>query len=313
VTPGEARIVLQEARRWADEGLIGRDVLSSLEARYGDTAAGASPAGFGAVVLFGVGGTLLGGAGIAAVELLGFSSTWKAYLFALFAAAFAALGLTAASRRIHSEGLSDALLVAAIIHGLAASVTSLDREARIPALACAALPAVLFWKRRHRRLVPAASSIAFFPAVAGGIQAVFSNFPWISSMLYGAATVSFLAMTLALGKRLAAPWRMEVLGIAALGAASAALVVSQNMLHLSSSRSHELFLGAVMTGVLALGLTTREKGLSVAAGAVLVVDVVTYAFDVGGLFTGVVLLILLALIALAKAESVRRAGASARA
>jgi hypothetical protein len=58
--------------------------------------------------------------------------------------------------------------------------------------------------------------------------------------------------------------------------------------------------------VFAVGLAAREKGLIFGAGLVLVVDALVFAFDIGGYFTGVVLLLAIAGAILWKATKGRR-------
>lgn len=293
MTPAEAAVVLREARKWASEGLLPRESLATVEARYGAVADGTSAGGrSGAIALLGLGGALLGAAVIGLLVVLGVSPGLRAYALIASAAGWLAVGM-AMARRSPTEGLADALLVAALVDVIGAGAASMG-ERSIPALAASLLSPFLFWWFRDRRLVPTAAGFAFYPLTAIAAATVLSSTSRLAAAVYAIAGVAWLVAALVLGKALRSPWRNEVLATASLGVATCAIAFSHGVLSMTSSTKVELAVGVAMGVLFATGLVAREKGLIFGAGLMLVIDALVFAFDLGGYLTGVILLVLLA-------------------
>lgn len=304
MTPREARRILEEARQWADEGLLGAEALSTIETRYAplvDQEGDSLPVR----LLYALGGLLLGAAAIALVVFADVSEAWRApSLFALGLVGLAAGGALMALRQ---EGFTDAAFLAGLVPMTFAAAPFTEGTVAY-AVAAAAAPLVVLGLRHHQDITAAAAAAAFAFALPLAVFQVadqagdpdgFSVVWWIAM---AGATAGALLLD-----RFEARFRGDaVAAIAAVGMAAATLGVTADWIDPSWDGAFEVILGAVELGLLAVGLTLRQKGLIVGSSAVVIVDAIVFAFHVGNELWGLATLVAFALVLFTQARLLRR-------
>lgn len=303
--PREAELVLREARAWAAEGLLAAESLATIEARYSADAARAprDDERLATLALYGVGGALLGAAAIALVVFLELDGSAVPYSFLALAVAFVAAGF-GVSYGLKNESLADALMVAGLVATGAMAASGVEWVPFLAPLALVAAP-LLLGARRERRLVPFVASLEFYAGAAATIAA-YDLQEDLATWTFLAMAAAWLAFVLGIGRMIAARWRPEALAVATIGLVPGVVMFSIEILSLDFTGSAELVLGAVMLAILWAGIALKERGMVVGAAAVIAVDAIVYAFDIGGVLTGVGVLVVTAAVMLWQAERIRR-------
>lgn len=314
----DARLAIELARRWTREGLMPSTSLAKLEARHGAEAeADEDPdrESFGASVLYGLGGILLGAAIFAVLVLLedrgvvdnGRVDDVAPWLFlgwgALCAAGAFLLDLVARKPR-----LGDALHVAALLAVTAAAFPKgEDLPLHFVALAFA-LGTLAY--RRPRFLVPFLALVAFNVAFAGLLWSRYltrdEELVFTIWFLYAVAHLAVLVVATRVPK-----WPWPTLGLA-----GATLLVAGTFLGFffdtaseridNWSGDVEVYLAMLMGVALAAGLWLREKGMVLAAALVIAIDAVVFAFEVGDIAGGLVAILAVSGLLIWQASALRR-------
>lgn len=303
--PREAEVVLREARAWAAEGLLPAASLATVESRYAPVAARATPEDerLATLALYGVGGALLGAAAIALVVFLELDGAVVPYSFLALAAAFTAAGF-AVSIGMRNESLADALFVAGLVSTGAMAGSGAEWVPFLSPLGLVAAP-ILLGLRRERRLVPFVAALEFYVGAVATLTA-YDLVAEVASTTFLVLAAAWLAFVFGFGRMIAARWRAEALAVATIGLTPGVVMFTLEVLALDFRGAAELVLGAVMIGVLWAGIASKEKGMVVGAAAVIAVDAIVYAFDIGGVITGVGVLVATAAVMLWQGERIRK-------
>lgn len=312
----DARLALDLARQWAREGLMPAASLAQIEARHArDADDDPDRESFGASVLYGLGGILLGAAIFAVLILLedrgvvdnGRMDDVAPWLFlgwgALCAAGAFALDLVARKPR-----LGDALHVAALLAVTAAAFPK-GEDLPLHFVSLAFALGVLAY-RRSRFLVPFLALVAFNVAFAGLLWSRYltsdEELVFTVWFLYAVAHLAVLVAATRVPK-----WPWPTLGLA-----GATLLVAGTFLGFffdtaseridNWSGDVEAYLAILMGFALAAGLWLREKGMVLAAALVIAIDAVVFAFDVGDIAGGLVAILAVAGLLIWQAGALRR-------
>lgn len=312
----DARLALDLARQWNREGLLPAASLKQLEARHAsDARDDPDSESFGASVLYGLGGVLVGAAvfalllllsdrGVIANDRVNDVAPW---LFlgwgALCACAAFALDLVARRPR-----LGDSFHVAAL---LAVTAASFPRAEGLPlAFLAIAFALAIGAYRRTRFLVPFLALVAVNVAYAGLLFGQYlGNTGEQGSVAWFAYALLQLPALVVAGRRTAWPWPT-------LATAGSTLLVAGTFLYVffdfvseridNFAGDAEIYLALLMGVALAAGLATREKGMVLAAALVIAIDAIVFAFEVGEIIGGLVSILAVAGLLIWQAGALRR-------
>lgn len=302
----DAALVLGEARRWAQRGLLSPAALEEVEREYGAQAASRSEGPtLPQAVLFSLAGVLLAAACIAFTFLSHLSEPSTAWTLAV--CALAAAGIGAALRlRFPGQPWGDALLVTGLVCAGFAMMPD-DAAGRVLVWLALALALAAPWLAGVWSPVPIAAVGVF----TWGLYRATSLFLGRGSFFFDQPNdlgvevwVSIQALyTVGLvGLR----WARLRWWSSAAGAASIALVVpvalfTDQVVHPRADGVAELVVALPEFALLALGIGLRSRELVICPALVIAVDAIVFAFDVGGVGFGVVALLAVAggLVALA--------------
>lgn len=311
----DARIAIDLARQWAREGLLPPESLAAIEARHAaDAVEDPDRESFGASVLYGLGGVLLGCAVFAFLVLLQDNAGWdfqrvedvSPWLFLAWgivcsAAAFS-VDLVAKRPR-----LGDALHVAALVAVTASGFPRAD-ELYLGFLAVAFAAGITYY-RRARFMVPFLAIVALNAAVAsilfGRIGA--SGDTDVAFTIWFAYALVQVAILTAASRMTQWPWPTFTLAAATLLLAGSFIGFWSDMVEWRPFDGHlEVFLALLMGATLAIGLVLREKGLVLASALVIAIDAVVFAFDVGEVIGGLLAILAVAGLLIWQAGALRR-------
>ncbi len=310
------RLALELARQWAGEGLMPPASLATLEARHakGDQPDDPDRESFGASVLYGLGGVLLGSAVFALLVLLQDNGAvspqrmddvapWLFLAWGLLCAGGAVL----LDRVARKPRLGDALHVAALVAVVASGFPQADRLP-LGFVAVAFALAVAAY-RRDRFMVPFLAVVAANVAVASILfgrvgRNGSEDLAFTLWFLYAALQVVALAVA---SKRTAWPWPTFTLAAATLLLAGTFVGWwSDNVEWRPFDGAIEVALALLMGAALAAGLWLREKGMVLAAALAIAIDSIVFAFDVGEIVGGLVALLAVAGLLIWQAGALRR-------
>lgn len=325
--PSERRaVILEELRRWREEGAVDEATLRALEARYATEDGGAIPpstgpsarahpsgkrgagprSGFATNALQFVGGLLLGAALVALVLFLDLRPHQQPWVLLLLGGASVAGGLALHAVAPARDGLAEALLAAGFVPlGLAGPFASSgDVSPLVVGLLAAALSVAVHVARRGRGpvviMAGAAFAIATFAATDAG--RFFSDESLPHRLLWLTGLLLYLVLLLA--------WRRQTWSTVGLALFVLPLTLGFGLVLDAASLSNdstqmELLLGLWLGALLAIGLVLGNRGLVAGAAAGLTIDAVAFAFDLGGPGTAVVVLLALGGILVWQAELLR--------
>lgn len=268
--------------------------LSDLERR---------PRSFAADAMQFVGGLLVGAGLVALVLYLdvpeGDAPWWMAGLGALLGAAATFGALRAAPSGLVEAGMAGALVPLTVGAGGAIA----HDDVTLPSLVALASVGVLVLRRgAGPSALTAAAAFAFTSAAATVLQeGIFGDEDPVARWLWFATLLGFGALLLVRRER---AWIGATLGLYVVPLAIGCGLVLDLVPDLTSV-GMELGLGAFLGALFALGLAWGVRGLVAGAVAGLTVDAVTFAFDVGGPGTAVVVLLALGGLLVWQAELVR--------
>lgn len=311
--------ILEQLDRWRAEGLVSdeqhgilaADARESADARMGDTvdadevggAGGYVPrddrGSFAADALQFVGGLLLGAALVALtvfLDLEGDAAEWTLVgLGALGIAAGAALHYLAPDR----NGVEEALMAAGLVAvGVSAAAANDGRAVAVLGMMLAIAALVVRQGRGPTVVVAGAAFVAASFAAAGpeffGARQAPPEFWWLLLVGYGALMLVWRKQ----------PWTSAALGlyVLPLTLSFADLIDSWGV---RDTLTTELVLGVYLGALLALGIALGIRGLVAGAAAGLTIDAVTFAADLGGAGTAVVVLLVLGGLLVWQAEFLR--------
>jgi hypothetical protein len=315
----DARLALDLARRWTQEGLMPPASLRAIEARHTPEAASDPNAeSFGSGVLYALGGILLGCVAFALWVLLedngvldgGYESdsTAAAFLFlgwglVCSAAAFA-IDLLARKPR-----LGDAFHIASLVAMTASGVPQAD-DLPLGYLALA-FAAVVLWYRRGRFLVPFLGLVALNVSLAvllfgqvgrdGGEDVAF-----VLWFLYAIVQLPLLVVA---ARRTTWPWPSTSLAASTLLVAGTFLGAYFDVFDEALPQFDgdvEVYVALLMGGALAAGLALRQKAMVLSSALALAIDAIVFAFDVGELIGGLLALLAVAGLLIWQAGTLRR-------
>lgn len=314
----EARLAVELARRWTQEGLMPPASLRAIEARHGaEAAAAADPQAesFGSGVLYALGGILLGCAafalyvlvaegGIAGVE----DAAVASLLFLGWGLACSAAGV-AIDQLARRPRLGDAFYVAALV---AVTASGFPKAEDWPlGFVAMAFAAAVLWYRRARFLVPFLALVALNVAIASVLfgRVARSADEEAAFTLWFFYAVAQLPLLLAASQRTRWPWPGVSLAAATLLVAGTFLgyyfdVLSEALPTFDGAA--EAYVALLMGTALAVGLWLREKGMVLAAALAIAIDAIVFAFDVGELAGGLVALLVVAGLLIWQAGALRR-------
>lgn len=285
-----------ESEAWAAEGLVTPEQAALVRARYGAP----EPAGEGTTtsILYATAGVLLGAAALALV-FVGFDSPDAPLHLALLGLALEAAGIAlfvfVPARRL----LADAVLVAGLVP--LAAVSFPDGYDALAPLGAAAAAGLLAW-RCDRGFVQVLGVVAFSVSAAG---ASFSLLERQGEMLWTGLQAALLVGLVA---------RDRWIGRDDVAAASiSVLALGLSLIPFFGERFQgfdneaiEVAIGVVALVVMGGGLALRHQGLVLGGATVLGIDAVVFAFDLGGVLTGTIVLVVLAALLVLQAEAIRR-------
>ncbi|MEA3189570.1 MAG: hypothetical protein QOD77_152 [Thermoplasmata archaeon] len=311
----EARKLLAHVRRWAAKGWIPGPSVARIEAELAPALA-QEPSGRRAAlptILHGLGGVLLGAAAIALVVLLfdqvagDHRAEQGSILFAL------GLGLLAGGVALwflsRNQDLADALLVAALVCLTFAPLPDEALGQWFSVVSVAVAAAVSFTRRT--------TMAAFFATLALQAAAfVVSLRLFGQDQFFGPGDAGIMAWLAIAAVHLAAlaflrvgfkqEWVSPALGLAAVLVAAPVAVFTAEVLDLDDHGAPELAVALPAAALLALALRIRDPNLLVGAATVLAIDAIVFAFDVGGLVFGILVILAVAAAVLALATVLRR-------
>jgi hypothetical protein len=296
-----------EAEGWVADGLVTAEQVDALLARYADASSPGGEARSVSVItsaLYATAGILIGASSVALVYV---EHEWRHSTGSLLGAAVL-LAVTAAvlrSSRPRAWLLADAGFVGALVP---LSFAPLVQDQQLAAsVAALVLPvALVVWRRGSPFVVP----LGVIAASIGGGCAANAWFPHAARSAYAAWAVLQLALVVgvvvldrSLKKR-----ESTTAGALAVVAAAISLLVyllDANILD-GGSRAVETELGLAMLAMTIAGGVVRHRGVVIGAGAVLGMDAIAFAFDVGGILTGTIALAATAGLLVWQAEFLRR-------
>lgn len=312
----DARLALDLARRWTQEGLMPPASLRTLEQRHSSDARDDPQAeSFGSGILYALGGVLLGCVVFALYVLLedngafgddyDRSATIAAFLFLGWGLVCSA-GAFTIDLVARKPRLGDAFHVAALVAITASGVPQAD-DLPLGFLGIAFAAAIL-WYRRTSFMAAFLALIALNVSLAivlfGQLDDESASFAvWFG---YAIAQLPLLAFA---SRRAGWPWPATSL-------AAATFLLAATFLGLYFAELEqvlpgfdgdvEVYLAVLMGAALAAGLALREKGLVLAAALVVAIVAIVFAFDVGELIGGLLALLAVAGLLLWQAGALRR-------
>ena len=308
----EALTALRLANGWHREGLLPDASLAKLRARYEAAARSATGETFGTSVLYALGGILLGAAVFALLFLLeqnGFISRTERvapWLFLGWGLAWAILAFAADVGR--KPGLADAFHVAALVAIAAAGIPRAD-DLFLWAFGMAYALGIVAY-RKERWMMPLLALVAFNVSVVafvwGRLERTSDHLATTAWFLIAAVQLVTLTLQGRIARR---AWSATAIGLATLLLAGTFLgyyfQVAEGPLP-DFDGDAEAFVAVLMGAAMAVGLWFREKGMVLASAAVLAVDAVVFAFDVGELVGGLVTILAMAGLLIWQAGFLRR-------
>jgi hypothetical protein len=293
-----------EADGWVEDGVVSPEQVKALLERY---AALDDPAGPGAVsgmaaALYATAGVLIGAAGVALVYV---GSEWRHSTWPLVAVA-ASLAVAAAVLRFARPAawlLADAIFVGALVPLAFAPVVESPQTG--PAIGALVLPvAFAVWRRNGPFAIP----VALIAASIGAACTSSALAPNDELTAHGAfmgfqllLLIGVVVLDRVRGKESAAAGALAVVGMTV-----ALLVRLLDSPGDSSSRGIEVSLGLAALVMTFAGGVVRHRGVTVGACGVLGLDAIAFAFDLGGVLTGTIVLAATAGLLIWQAEFLRR-------
>lgn len=295
-----------EAQGWVDDGLVTAEQVGALLARYAEVPGSREDAlsvGVMSAALYATAGVLIGAAGVALVYV---EDEWRHSNGRLLGVALliAVAAVVVRFSRPRAWLLADAGFVGALVPLSFAPLVQ-DREPG-SSVAALALPVVLAVWRRDSPFVPPLGVIA--ASIGAGCTA--NSLVPLDDRAHAAWVVLQLAIVVgvvALDRFMKKKESTLAGALAVIGAAIALLVylLDANVLG-GGSKGVEVALGLVMLVMTFAGGAVRHRGVVIGAGAVLGVDAIAFAFDVGGVLTGTIALAATAVLLIWQAEFLRR-------
>lgn len=314
-TPEFARELALEAEGWVDDGVVTREQADRLRLRYAAllsqpgryrataTVGARAPAGVLSEFLYGLAGILLGAAAIVVLVVgLDVGEATTPFLVTGLLLMAGGAGLRFATTK---APLADAVLAAGLVPLTVAAFPD-GGEYVLPFTLGAPL-ALLFW-RRDATFLPSLAVVAFSVAAAASFFKLFegtAEVPWLLAQL------ALLGGIVASDRLLRHRDSALAAGLAVAAFALAFVMFLDETDLATSSEASELVLGVVMLVVLGVGVAIRHRGLVVGAAAVVGIDAIVFAFDVGGVLLGVGILVALAGVLVWQAETLKRYFATA--
>lgn len=296
-------ILLDALEAWRRDGLVDEPTYARLRERVH---AEPEPArrGFAADAMQFVGGLLLGAGLVALVVFLDLAERVEPWAFLAVGAPLVALGVAGALRRA-APGLVEAALAGGLVPMLVAVGASFDEgvSLAVPALVALAGIGIVVLRRGEGPSVLVAS-VAF---VWGSARATLLRDDFLMEAPDMTMRSLWLLALLGYGALLVV-WREKLWTAISLGLLVAPLTLAFGLLLEPlelESVAMELAIGAFLGALLGVGIWLRSRGLVAGAAAGLTVDAVTFAFDVGGAGTAVVVLLALGGLLVWQAEFVR--------
>lgn len=285
---------MDEARAWADEGLIPSESLPGIEERYAAVIRDDEPS-LAMRTFYAIGGVLLGAAVFALFAVLqseGLIAQTQAAAWLLFLAAAIVLGAIGAGLVLSGRmEVGDAVLLAALLPAVALAGPEAPGTEALALLAPLAAGGVLVW-RRHR-VEPALGGLlgleVALPLALGEhlrLSEATGTMLWFLGALAIAAGVVWLARGLA--------WRPAGVAVATGGLCIGIVAAIAENLPLATEGATAAVVGVAFLAVLFLALSLREVAALFVAGHALVIDAVVFAFQLGGPVWGLVALVVLA-------------------
>lgn len=299
----------EEVAAWIDEDLISKEQGDAILDRYATTDdEGDQGADWTTALLYGTAAVLVGAAALALIYV-GFDLDQKKFPLLALGLALAGAGIGLALRDPDRDLLADVLMGASLAP-LALAPWEADETggAFLFALVGLGVPlAYLVW-RRERPFLPTLSVLAISVASAGTAWNIFEPhatdaqvaFFWMG--LQAALVIGLVAVD----RRLREEDATTPVALATMVLAGSLIAFFAATLNIEDSVIIELALGGTMTGVLFAAVPLRHRGLVIGASVALGVDAIVFAFDVGGVFFGTILLIGLAILLIVQAEAVKR-------
>lgn len=300
----DARLVLAEARRWAERGLVSPTALEVLEREYGAQASADARdgPGIGLAILYVLAGVLLGAACVAVPVLLHAGDPVAPWWLLGLGLAVLAVGIAAWRLRVPA-GIVDALLV-----GSLAPLTfmGLPNEGLGKVLSPVSLVAALAvtWLRRASPTAAVVGSIAVF--ASSGVVSHRLVGDWFDSQssawLWLALGLAQMAATLVVAPR---SWRPAAAALLCVGVVIPFVLGLDKALPSHNARFYELFVGAFELALLLVGLGLRERGLILGAAVVVAIDAIAYAFETN-VVLGIAVLLGVAVLLILLASTLKR-------
>ncbi|HWG91521.1 MAG TPA: hypothetical protein VNZ52_11800 [Candidatus Thermoplasmatota archaeon] len=302
----------EESTAWVQEGLITPDARDGILGRYADPSL-LTPSRERArdhsaltVILYTLAGLLVGAATLALFFTLIENFNTQETNLPLLVMGILLLGAGAALKFSRPGFLfAESLLIAAIIPLATASVDENNRAFARPLLLLAAGALALY---PHFRLPVSALAIVGYGLAGFMIIDVF--FEGTEATGFFAALVLMavlLASIVTVDRHVLGRDRTDATAVATIGLGIAtAAWLGETMDMNWSSELIEVALGLVMLVVMGIGLLVSHRGIALGAAAVIAVDAIVFAFDVGGVFLGTVSLLAVAGLLIWQAEFLKR-------
>lgn len=289
-----------EVAAWVEEGLVGEAQAEQILARYETTEAEADGA-WTRTLLYATAAVLFGAAAIALVFVGIDPDPVRPYLAGL-GAALVGIGVGVHVLAPERDLLSDALLAAALAPLALAPFEPGANPGAAWAYGSATLAVCcVYLVRRHRQPFLPTLTVVGFTAAAGGTtftaidaegQAAFA---WL-------AVQCLLLVGLTAGEELGDAQLTTPVALATVAFAGSLIPFLLETVGLESAETVELVLGGFMLAVLGAGIGLEHRGLLVGAALALGVDAIAFAFTVGGVWTGIGVLVGLAVVLIWQAE-----------
>lgn len=308
--PGFDKALGHAVPRWVAEGIITEDQARAILARTaaGETGSAGRGADWLSSLLYGTAGVLLGAAALSLI-LVGIDPAeprgWLVATGVLLVGAGLLLVRIVRARRF----LGEAVLAAALVPLSAAGVG--DPGALLPLSAAFGIGVplgYLVWER-SQPFLPVLSVIAFSFAAGAHSLHLAREAGWGSgtgSFVWAGSALALAMIALALDRRRGEGEGVAHVALSVIALGIALVVMFGEGLDLSDSVTMELLLGGMMAIVLLAGVVLRHRGLVLGASIVLGVDAIVFAFDVGGVWLGVGVLVTLAALMVWQAESLKQ-------
>jgi hypothetical protein len=310
--PRDARVVLQEARRWRARGLLTAEAYTAIEAEYAADAeaGGAEPQGLGIAILYALAGVLVGAACVAVPILLEVADDWIGLWLLALGAPLLALGLLLWVRGA-PPGIVDALLVGSLVPLTFMGAPS-DTAGRWLAPVGLAAAVALTWLPRASPTLPILASAATF-AAAGILSFQWFEEPgflWpgldtLGTWTWMLLTLAQLAATVLVGRAKGLPWRLPVSALLCVGAVAPFVLLLEDVVTSEPAHFYELMVGLFELSLLTIGLGLRERGLVLGGALVVAADAIVFAFQVDVLF-GILVLVAVAVALVLLATLLKR-------